>query len=491
MITRSAGILLPISALSTQGGIGTLGKEAIDFADKLKRAGQTYWQVLPVNPAGKGNSPYQPLSAFAGSELYIDLQRLAEDGLAERGAIPLGESGYVNYAAVRSVKDKILRGAFAKFIPHKDYHDFVAENKFWLEPYALFMAIRRHYKGKELCFWKTEDRAYTPSVIERYADKLKAEIDYHKFLQYRFFGDWQILHDYCNSIGIKLMGDMPIYVSPDGADLWMNPNQFELDEDYNPTHVAGVPPDCFSETGQRWGNPLYRWEVMADDGFDWWCQRIKVASKLFDALRIDHFIGLARYWSIPATSDTAIKGRWRKGPGKAFIDAINLAAGDMQIVAEDLGLPHPAAKRLLKYSGYPGMKVMQFEFDEGAEPYNLTKNTVIYGGTHDNDTLSGWYKSLPQDRKEFVCDYLGARGDNDIKNRLLRFGYASPCDLAVFQMQDVLWLGSTARMNIPGTPAGNWRWRMKKDAFDEIKIENLCKLAQLYGRTEKDNGNKI
>ncbi len=482
---------MPISALSTQGGIGALGKEALAFADSLKAAGQTYWQVLPVNPAGKGNSPYQPLSAFAGSELYIDLERLAEDGLIEKGAIPLGESGYVNYAAVRSVKDKILRGAFAKFTPDKDYEVFVAENKFWLEPYALFMAIRRQYKGKELCFWQPEDRAYTPSVIERYADTLKTEIDYHKFLQYRFFGDWQILHDYCNSIGIKLMGDMPIYVSPDGADVWMNPNQFELDEDYNPTHVAGVPPDCFSETGQRWGNPLYRWDVMADDGFDWWCQRIKVASKLFDALRIDHFIGLARYWSIPAKSDTAIKGRWRKGPGKAFIDAINVAAGDMQIVAEDLGLPHPAAKRLLKYSDYPGMKVMQFEFDEGAEPYNLTKNTVIYGGTHDNDTLSGWYKSLPQDRKEFVCDYLGARGDNDIKTRLLRFGYASPCDLAVFQMQDILWLGSTARMNVPGTPAGNWRWRMKKGAFDEIKIEKLCKLAQLYGRTEKNNGNKI
>jgi len=491
MLTRSAGIILPISALSSQGGIGTLGKEALAFADNLKAAGQTYWQVLPVNPAGKGNSPYQPLSAFAGSELYIDLERLAEDGLIEWGAIPTGESGYVNYAAVRSVKDKILRSAFQKFTPDKEYEQFVAENKFWLEPYALFMAIRRHYKGKELCFWKTEDRAYTPSVIERYADKLKTECDYHKFLQYRFFGDWQILHDYCNSIGIKLMGDMPIYVSPDGADVWMNPNQFELDEGYNPTNVAGVPPDCFSETGQRWGNPLYRWDVMADDDFNWWCQRIKVAAKLFDALRIDHFIGLARYWSIPAKSDTAIKGRWRKGPGKAFIDAINAAAGDMQIIAEDLGLPHPAAKRLLKYSGYPGMKVMQFEFDEGAEPYSLAKNTVIYGGTHDNDTLSGWYKALPQDRKAFVCDSLGASGDKDIKTRLLRFGYASPCDLAVFQMQDILWLGSTARMNIPGTPTGNWRWRMKKGAFDDIKIEKLCKLAQLYGRTEINNGNKI
>ena len=491
MLTRSAGILLPISALATKGGIGTLGKEAFDFVDKLKRAGQTYWQVLPVNPAGKGNSPYQPLSVFAGSMLYIDLERLAEEGLIDKTQIPDGESSYVNYTKVSAVKDKVLRSAFEKFTPDEEYNTFVKENEFWLEPYALFMAIRREYKGKELVFWKQEDRAYTQSVKERYGEKLKSDCDYHKFLQYRFFSDWKRLHDYCNANGIKLMGDMPIYVSPDGADLWMQPDQFELDEGYNPTHVAGVPPDCFSETGQRWGNPLYSWDVMAEDKFNWWCQRIKVASKLFDALRIDHFIGLARYWSIPAKSETAIKGKWRKGPGKAFVDAINLAAGDMQIVAEDLGLPHIAAKRLLKYSGYPGMKVMQFEFDEGAEPYNLAKNTVIYGATHDNDTLAGWFNSLPQNRKDFVCDYIGAKGKADVKDRLLSFGYASPCDLAIFQLQDLLWLDSKARMNIPGTPTGNWRWRMKKGAFDEKTIEKLCKLTQLYGRTEKNNGDKI
>ena len=480
---------MPISALSTEGGIGTLGKEAFAFADKLKEAGQTYWQVLPVGPAGKGNSPYQPLSAFAGSELYIDLERLVDDGLLERAELPTGESGYVNYSAVRSVRESILRRAFARFKADAEYERFVKENEFWLEPYTLFMAVRRHYKGKELEFWAGQDRALTDSVKERYSEQYKSECDYHKFLQYRFFADWERLHTYCNSIGIKLMGDMPIYVSPDGADVWMLPQQFELDEGYNPTNVAGVSPDCFSETGQRWGNPLYRWDVMAEDDFNWWCQRIKVASKLFDALRIDHFIGLARYFSIPAKSETAIKGRWRKGPGKAFIDAINVAAGNMQIVAEDLGIPHPAAKRLLKYSGYPGMKVMQFELDEDAKPYDLDKNKIMYGATHDNDTLAGWYKSLPDERKSFVLDYLGARGGNDIQNRLLRYGYSSPCDLAVFQMQDILWLSSSARMNLPGTASGNWRWRMKKGAFDDKKIKMLYDLAKLYGRTEQNGDN--
>ena len=489
MLTRSAGILMPISALPTEGGIGTLGKEAFAFADMLKAAGQTYWQVLPVGPAGKGDSPYQPLSAFAGSELYIDLERLVEDGLLDKIQLPTGESGYVNYSALRPARDKLLRQAFAKFTPNGDYKNFVKENAFWLEPYALFMAIRGHYKGKELCFWAAEDRAYTQSVRERYASLYKDEIDYHKFLQYRFFTDWQRLRDYCHSIGIKLMGDMPIYVSPDGADVWMAPQQFELDEDYNPTHVAGVPPDCFSQTGQRWGNPLYRWDVMGDDDYNWWCQRIRVASKLFDALRIDHFIGLARYWSIPAASETAIKGRWRKGPGKRFIDTITKASRQMQIVAEDLGLPHPSAKRLLKYSGYPGMKVMQFEFDEGAKPYALTENCIIYGATHDNDTLAGWYKALPQKQQKFVTDYIGANSANEVKNRLLRFGYASPCFLAIFQLQDVLWLGSSARMNIPGTPSGNWKWRMKKGTFDEQKITMLSRLSTLYGRNQQ-NGDK-
>lgn len=480
---------MPISALPTKGGIGTLGKSAMAFADSLKAAGQTYWQVLPAGPAGKGNSPYQPLSAFAGSELYIDCERLKEDGLIDSSQLPAGESGYVNFAAVSRTKNALLRTAFSRFTPNSDYERFVKENEFWLEPYALFMAVRRHYKGKELKYWDEQDRACTPAVVERYAHRYKEECDYHKFLQYRFFGDWQRLHDYCNSIGIKLMGDMPIYVSPDGADVWMLPQQFELDEGYNPSAVAGVPPDCFSQTGQRWGNPLYRWEVMAEDDFNWWCQRIKVSAKLFDALRIDHFIGLARYWSIPAKSETAIRGRWRKGPGKTFINAINSAAGDMQIIAEDLGLPHPAAKRLLKYSGYPGMKVMQFEFDEGAKPYDLVENCIIYGGTHDNDTLLGWYKTLPDSRKTYLCDYLGARGGNDIQNRLIRFAYASPCFLAVLQMQDVLWLGSSARMNVPGTPSGNWRWRIKEGAFDSKKITMLSELSQLYGRTQQNGDN--
>ncbi len=473
---------MPISALPTKGGIGTLGKDAFEFALKLRQSGQTYWQVLPVGPAGKGDSPYQPLSAFAGSELYIDLEHLAEDGLLPYDELPQQEGGRVNYAAVRRERDRLLRLAFSRFKPDEKYEKFIKENSFWLHPYALFMAIRGHYKGKELCFWAKDDRAYSPETEKKYGQKYKDECNYHKFLQYRFFTDWALLHGYCESIGIKLMGDMPIYVSPDGADVWMLPHQFELDEGYNPLNVAGVPPDCFSTTGQRWGNPLYRWEVMRDDDFYWWRQRIKVASTLFDALRIDHFIGLARYWSIPASSQTAVKGRWRKGPGKSFINAINSACGDMQIIAEDLGLPHPVAKRLLAYSKYPGMSVMQFVLNSDSQPYNLPENCVIYGGTHDNDTLLGWYEGLADEEKCFVRDYLGARGKGDLQESLFRFGYASPCSLAVFQMQDVLWLGSSARINTPGTPSGNWRWRMKKGAFNSDSQQLLYKMSMLYGR---------
>ncbi len=485
MITRSAGILMPISALSTDGGIGALGKEAFKFADWLKMSGQRYWQVLPIGPQGKADSPYQPLSAFAGSELYIDLERLVTDGLIYENELPHGESRYVNYAAVRYEYTALLRLAFSRFKPDFEYEQFCKENSAWLDGYACFFALRRHYGGAPLSQWDKQDRAYSPSVIERYKDEIAQDTEFCKFCQYRFMTDWDIFHKYCSAIGIKIIGDLPIYVSPDGADVWTSPEQFQLDTDYNPTHIAGVPPDAFSKTGQRWENPLYDWERMADDGFSWWKMRIEQASKLYDAVRIDHFIGFARYYSIPAESETAINGRWRRGPGRRLIDAINSARGDMDIIAEDLGVHHPSVSRLLDYTGYPGMKVMEFAFGEDGNPYTFKKNSVVYGATHDNDTMAGWYKSLDEAESKFVADYIGAASKASVRDAMLRTIYSLPCDIAILQLQDVLWLGSSARMNTPGTVLGNWRWRMRPDVLTDALAEKLCNYSKLFGRTEK------
>mgnify|MGYP002519620275 FL=1 len=485
MITRSSGVLMPVSALPTSGGIGTLGIEAFRFADWLKKSGQRYWQVLPIGPQGKADSPYQPLSAFAGCELYIDLERLFKDGLLFEYELPQGESRYVNYAAVRRERMNLLRLAFSRFSPDEKFTEFCKDNASWLDGYANFAAIRRQYNGAPLAKWKTQDRVYSPSVIERWGDKIKEDADFYKFCQYRFMTDWDILHKYCANSGVQIVGDLPIYVSPDGADVWSYPEQFQLDADYKPSNIAGVPPDAFSETGQRWENPLYDWERMADSDFSWWKMRIYEAAKMFDAVRIDHFIGFARYYSIPADSETAINGRWRRGPGRKLIDAINSVRGDMDIIAENLGVLHPSVCRLLDYTGYHGMNVMEFAFGDEGQPFTFSKNSVVYGATHDNDTLLGWFNSLDEQTADFVSDYIGAKSKSGVRDALLRTIYALPCDIAVLQTQDLLWLGSSARMNTPGTTVGNWRWRMSKDSLTDSLAEKLNKYSKLYGRWEK------
>ncbi len=473
---------MPISSLPTDGGIGTLGKDAFRFVDWLQKAGQTYWQVLPIGPQGKADSPYQPLSAFAGGELYIDVGRLNADGLIYDYELPQGESRYVNYAAVRRERMSLLRLAFSRFVPDEQFTAFCAQNASWLDGYSAFAAIRRQYNGAPLAKWRSEDRVYSASVMERYGDCIADDIAFYKFCQYRFMTDWDILHKYCAERGVRLVGDLPIYVSPDGADVWSAPSQFQLDADYKPSNIAGVPPDAFSETGQRWENPLYDWERMADDEFSWWKLRIIQASKLFDAVRIDHFIGFARYYSIPASSDTAINGRWRRGPGRKLIDAINSVRGDMDIIAENLGVLHPTVCRLLDYTGYHGMNVMEFAFGDDSNPYTFERNSVVYGATHDNDTMLGWYNSLDEQTAAFVSDYIGARTKSALRDAMLRTIYALPCDIAMLQMQDVLWLGSSARMNTPGTTVGNWRWRMSKDALSDALAEKLYQQSKLYGR---------
>lgn len=484
MIIRSAGILMPISALPTAGGIGTLGSEAFRFCERLAEAGQRYWQVLPVGPTGKADSPYQPLSAFAGNELYIDTEQLCTDGLIRRNEQPQGESRFINYAAVRRERMSLLRLAYSRFAPDDKYREFCEENKAWLDAYALFAAVRRHYNGEPLSNWEECDRFYSQSILERYGEEIADDAEFYKFCQYRFMTDWDVFHKFCAKNAVQLIGDVPIYVSPDGADVWSSPEQFQLDAEYKPTGIAGVPPDAFSETGQCWDNPLYNWEVMNDDDFSWWKARISQAAKMFDAVRIDHFIGFARYYSIPANSRTAEHGRWRRGPGRRLVDAINSVRGDMDIIAENLGVLHPSVRRLLDYAGYHGMNVMEFAFGDGGHPYTFERNSVVYGATHDNDTVSGWFDSLDDERRQFVADYIGARSRNGVHSAMLRTIYALPCDIAVLQMQDVLWLGSAARMNTPGTTLGNWRWRMRPDAFSETIVQKLKKLSQLYGRWE-------
>ncbi len=485
MIIRSAGVLMPISALPTDGGIGTLGSQAFRFADWLSDAGQRYWQMLPIGPQGKADSPYQPLSAFAGSELYIDLERLLSDGLIYDYEMPHGEGRYVNYAAVRRERMSLLRVAYSRFTPDDKYRTFCEDNASWLDGYAYFAAIRRHYNGAPLSKWEPCDRVYSREVIDRYIDRVGEDADFYRFCQYRFMTDWDILHKYCAERGVQLIGDLPIYVSPDGADVWSCPSQFQLGADYKPSHIAGVPPDAFSATGQRWENPLYDWDRMADDDFSWWKMRITEAAKLFDAVRIDHFIGFARYYSIPSESDTAENGRWRRGPGRRLIDAINSVRGDMDIIAENLGVLHPSVCRLLDYTGYHGMNVMEFAFGDDSNPYTFEKNAVVYGATHDNDTMSGWFDSLDERTAAFVTDYIGAKSRSGVRDAMLRAVYALPCDVAIFQLQDLLWLGSSARMNTPGTTVGNWRWRMREGALTDSLAQKMLKHSILYGRWGK------
>lgn len=484
MIIRSAGILMPVSALPSAGGIGTLGNKAFEFAERLCDAGQRYWQVLPLGPAGAGDSPYQPLSAFAGGELYIDTDRLCADGLLRKDELPHGESRFVNYAAVRRERMALLRLAYSRFKPDEKYAEFCAACGEWLEPYAMFAAIRRQYNGAPVSKWEETDREYSDAVRERYGEKLGGDIAFYKFCQYRFMSDWDALHRFCGKLGVRLIGDLPIYVSPDSADVWSMPNQFELDAQFNPVNVAGVPPDDFSTTGQRWGNPLYNWEIMNDDGFSWWKRRVAQASEMFDAVRIDHFVGIARYWSIPSNSETAEHGRWRRGPGRRLTDAIDSVRGDMDIIAENLGILHPSAIRLLDRTGYHGMNVMEFAFGDSGRPYTFGKRSAVYGATHDNDTLSGWYERLDGEKQQLVADYIGAKSKAQIRDSMIRSMYSLPCDLAMLQMQDVLWLGSSSRMNTPGTALGNWRWRMRDGSFSENVTQKLMGFSKLYGRWE-------
>ncbi len=486
--------MLPVSSLPSKYGIGTFGKAAYRWVDFLAQAKQKYWQVLPLGPTSYGDSPYQSFSAFAGNPYFIDLNLLCEQGLLDREdckAITWGKSKRrVDYDTVYEHRAAVLHKAFEHFLDTKALDRFRRKHRAWIEDYALYMAVKAKMDLKPWNEWDEDIRMRRPEALKKWRAQCREEIDYTIFVQYLFYDQWGKLKKHANKKGVKIIGDAPIYVAMDSADVWANPQLFQLDENNVPTEVAGCPPDAFSEDGQLWGNPLYRWEVMEKDGFSWWLKRLKANLTTVDVLRIDHFRGLESYYAIPYGDTTARNGRWRKGPGKAFVDAVNREFGGAAIIAEDLGYLTPAVHRLLKSSGYPGMKVLEFAFDSREEsdylPHNYPKNCVVYTGTHDNETVRGWFSTADPADVATAREYLGLSNDKDGNWAFIRAALGSVADLAIVPMQDYLDLGSEARINTPSTLGGNnWRWRMTKNQPTEELAKKIARLTELYGRARK------
>ena len=492
---RKAGILLPITSLPSRYGIGTLGKESYGFVDFLKKAGQSYWQILPVGPTGYGDSPYQSFSTFAGNPYFIDLEMLIEEGLLTKEICDRAELGtnpqYVDYEKQYQNRYPLLRLAFQSFtaqggIRDKAYRSFCEENAFWLPDYALYMAVKETFDGKSFSEWDEDIRLRREDALQKYRIACREEMDFIYFLQYEFAKQWKQLKTYANENGIRIIGDIPIYVAADSADTWANPQLFQLTEDGVPKAVAGCPPDCFSKTGQLWGNPVYDWDYHKKTGFAWWIRRIRYCYQLYDVVRIDHFRGFDAYYAIPYGDPTAELGTWMPGPGMELFDALQKALGRMDVIAEDLGFLTPSVLKLVRKTGYPGMKVLQFAFDPAGDstylPHNYPKNSVVYTGTHDNDTSIGCYKSLSRAEKKFAKAYLGLQGTKNINWAFIRTALASMSDTAVIMMQDYLGLSSEARINTPSTLGDNWKWRMLPGQADEQLAEKIRKTCFVYAR---------
>ena len=489
---RKCGVLMPISSLPSRFGIGGFSKEAYDFVDFLAAGGQSLWQILPLGPTGYGDSPYQAFSAFAGNPYFISLDKLIEEGVLTEQECEDCDYGdnpeYINYEKIYNTRFKLLRMAFDRsdIINNEEYQCFVEENKEWLKDYAMYMAIKDSMDGIAWIEWDEDIRLRKPEAMARYAKELENDINFYSYQQYLFATQWAQLKAYANKKGVEIVGDIPIYVAFDSADTWANPELFQLDEDNIPTGVAGCPPDAFSATGQLWGNPLYRWDYHAETGFAWWIRRLAYCFKIYDVVRIDHFRGFDEYWAIPYGDETAEFGRWEKGPGYALFDAVKKALGNRPIIAEDLGFLTPSVLKLVKKTGYPGMKILQFAFDPREEsdylPHNYTNNSVVYTGTHDNDTVNGWISALSRKDLAFAKKYIGIKRTSDICSNLVRMALASVSDTAIIPLQDYLELGSEARINTPSTLGGNWEWRVKADACTPELSARMLDLAQIFGR---------
>ena len=492
---RCGGILMHISSLPSPYGIGTMGKEARKFADFLEKAGQKYWQILPICPTSYGDSPYQSFSSFAGNPYFIDLETLCKEKLLKKSeceSFPWGENPhYVDYGVMYQSRYQLLRLAFNRFkkdIPD-EFYTFCKKEAEWLEEYALFMALKDAHGGVAWFEWEDELRLRKPEALEAARREYADNILFYKMLQYLFYKQWWSLKEYVNGKGIEIVGDVPIYVAGDSADVWANPSQFYLDENLNPIDVAGCPPDAFSADGQLWGNPLFRWDVMKKDNYEWWTKRIKAVSKLYDVVRIDHFRGFDSYYAIPAKDTTAKNGEWRQGPGMDLFKTLKRRLGKLNIIVEDLGFLTPSVLKLVADSGFPGMKVVQFAFDsrEGSNylPHTYPTNCVVYTGTHDNDTIMGWMKTAPKASVKFAKEYLNLTKEEGYNWGMMRGAWGSVADTAIVTMQDIIGAGSEARMNTPSTLGGNWEWRATSDQIDNKLAKRVYRYMEMYGRLEK------
>lgn len=489
---RKSGILMHISSLPSPYGIGTFGRAAYDFVDFLKASGQSYWQLLPLGPTGYGDSPYQSFSTFAGNPYFIDLELLREDGLLTQGELDRidwgGDPGRVDYGKIWAARYQVLRLAYRRGYPRDraQVEDFLQKTQ-WLPTYALFMALKSRFAMKSWLDWPDEDiRLKKPEAVAHYRQLLKDEIAFHIYLQYLFFQQWDALRDYIHGQGIQVIGDLPIYVAMDSADVWWEPECFQLGAGNVPVEVSGVPPDSFSEEGQLWGNPLYNYEHMRKDGFGWWLRRVEGASRLFDVIRIDHFRGMESYWAVPYGETTAKNGVWKAGPGMDLVGAITGWFPKLQFIAEDLGFLTPGVQRLLRDSGLPGMKVLEFAFDSREPsdylPHNYPRNCVCYVGTHDNETVMEWRSRISPEDMAYAKQYLGLNEEEGFHWGVIRGGMSSVADTFIVQIQDCLGLGPEGRMNTPGTKEGNWQWRLQAGQLTEGLSKRLLELTKIYGR---------
>ena len=498
---RSSGILMPIFSLSSDYGIGTLGNEAFEFVDFLKEAGQSYWQILPINPTNYGDSPYQSFSSAAGNPYFIDLDILNKKGLLQKEDYVNtdfgNEENSINYGKLYDNRLSVLKKAFKRFdSKDKKYGEFCSAQAYWLDDYALFMAIKDSKNSVSWREWEKPLMLREPQILNKAREELTEQVAFYKFLQFEFYEQWNKLKKYANDNGIKIIGDMPIYVADDSADIWSDPKQFDLDEDLLPRVVSGCPPDAFSEDGQLWGSPVYNWEYMKSEKtpFSWWKNRMRHAFEVYDVVRIDHFRGFESFYCIKYGEKNAKGGEWRKGPGMELFHALAEDFGEnMPIIAEDLGFLTEQVKKLLSDSGFPGMKVMQFAFDSREDsdylPHNYDKNCVVYTGTHDNDTIIGWEKNAAQEDVEFAKEYMHQR-DESLNWSMIRLAMMSSADTAIFMMPDFLGLDSAARINTPSTLGNNWKWRISKGCINDWLAGIIYDFTRLYSRLPKKETNE-
>lgn len=491
---RACGTLLHITSLPSRGDIGDLGEEAYRFVDFLAASRQRLWQVLPISPAGTGNSPYSATSAFAGNPLLISIERLAQRGWLAKDHLKTNpKSGcHVNFAGVQATKLPLLRQAAERFLEHADpesrkrFEEFCWLNGWWLEDYVLYEVLRNQHGQKSWLDWPGEQRRRESAAIDKVKRAHDRDLMVTRAIQFFFFEQWRALHQYCGSQGVKLIGDVAIFVSLDSADVWSHPEIFQLDNDLNPIGVSGVPPDFFSETGQRWGNPLYRWDVLRQRGYDWWIERMKWALRMCDIIRLDHFRGFEAYWEIPAREETAVNGHWVKGPNHDLFHALRQALGGLPFIAEDLGTITPEVERLRRDFEMPGMRILQFGFgNPGAHlylPHRYETNTVVYSGTHDNDTTVGWWKTgATKDEKRAAECYMRPNSDG-IHWAFNRAAVTSVADLCIIPMQDWLGLDGDCRMNVPSRPEDNWTWRVEKNAITPELTQKIAELIEVADR---------